>query len=498
FKQLAAADKAPTWNFQKYLVGRDGKLIRSFTPRTQPNDPELVKAIQAAMIYLVGHSLFKGALFMAAGCIDHETGTREVTRLSGLRGAMPITALAAGLAALSMAGLPPFFGFIAKEFAYKATLGGLWAPAVTSVAVAGSAILFAVALLVGVKPFFGARGDTPKPPHEGTPSLWLGPLVLAVAGLAFGPFNGIAETALVGPAAVAVAGAPIKVDLYLWGGFELALALSIVTIALGIALFLGSGRARAAIAAVVDKAWGPDAGYDQAMDGLAAFARWITGRLQTGLLRRYLLITFLFVAAAVSTPTLLMSDWVGAVRFAEANFYVWGVAVMTVAGALAIAITRSRLVAILSTGVLGLAVALVFLLFGAPDLAFTQLMVETLSVVILALIISRLPVFGSDWRGSSRALRDAGIALFIGFFVTALLLSISARPLDLALSEYFSAKSYTEAYGRNIVNVILVDFRALDTLGEIAVVVIAAVAVLALISPQLRARKGDKSPETSQ
>ena len=143
----------------------------------------------------------------------------------------------------------------------------------------------------------------------------------------------------------------------------------------------------------------------------------------------------------------------------------------------------------MSMGVLGLSVAFVFLLFGAPDLAFTQLMVETLSVVILALVIVRLPVFGSDGRGPSRVLRDGVIAIAIGGAMTALLLSITSAPLDLSFSEFFSARSYTEAYGRNTVNVILVDFRALDTLGEIAVITIAGVAVLGLLA--FRHRKPD-------
>ena len=159
-------------------------------------------------------------------------------------------------------------------------------------------------------------------------------------------------------------------------------------------------------------------------------------------------------------------------------------------------VSRSRLIAIMSMGVLGLAVALVFLLYGAPDLAFTQLMVETLSVVILALVIARLPVFGSDWRGRSRAVRDGVIAVTIGAAMTVLLLSITAAPLDLSLSEFFAERSYTEAYGRNIVNVILVDFRALDTLGEIAVVAVAGVAVLGLLAFRKRRDVSDTDQES--
>ena len=239
---------------------------------------------------------------------------------------------------------------------------------------------------------------------------------------------------------------------------------------------------RALLARMIDTLWGPDKGYDQFMDGLVALARGVTARLQTGSLRRYLLISFIVVAAALVAPMMIMGAADATLTIPPADFYVWGVALLTIIGGLAIMITRSRLIAILSMGVLGLAVAFIFLVFGAPDLAFTQLMVETLSVVILALVIARLPVYGDDWRGWPRAIRDGAIGVVIGGAVTMLLLSITSRPLDLTLSEYFAEKSYTEAFGRNIVNVILVDFRALDTFGEIAVVVIAGVAVLSLLA----------------
>ena len=446
-------------------------------------------AIQAAMAYLVAHSLFKGALFMVAGCVDHGTGTREISKLSGLGKAMPITAVAAALAALSMAGLPPLFGFIAKEFAYKATLDGIWPLAITGIAVIGNAFMFAVAFLVGLRPFLGKPGETPKPPHEGTPSLWLGPIILSVIGLFAGVFNGIPEVFVIGPAASAVAGAPMAVDLYLWGGFKAPLFLSMLTVALGAVLFWQSPAVRGGIARLFDKMWGPDKGYDQFMDGIVALARGVTARLQTGSLRRYLLISFVVLGAALLAP--MIASGIGPISLGvpEASFYVWGVGLLTIFGALAIVVTRSRLIAILSMGLLGLSVAFVFLMFGAPDLAFTQLMVETLSVVILAMVIARLPVFGSDWRGWPRAARDTAISIAIGGALTMLLLSITSRPLDLILSEYFAENSYTEAFGRNIVNVILVDFRALDTFGEIGVVVIAGVAVASLLAFGRRRRE---------
>ncbi len=451
-------------------------------------------AIQAAMAYLFAHSMFKGALFMVAGSIDHGTGTREISRLSGLGRAMPFTAVAGGLAALSMSGLPPFFGFIAKEWVYKGTLDGSLPLLLTAVAITGNALMFAVAFLVGFKPFFGKPGDTPHKPHEGSLGVWIGALTLAVLSLFFGLFSGISEAFFVGPAAIAVAGQAMVVDLYLWGGFKAPVVASIITVALGALFFWQGRRLSALLARIIDSLWGPDKGYDQFMDGLVGLARWVSALLQTGRLRRYMLVTFLTLAAALVLPQLLLGRGLE-IKTPPLDILVWVIGLLAFGGTLAIPFTRSRVAAIMLMGVLGLSVAFVFLLFGAPDLAFTQLMVETLSVVILALVIARLPVFGADWRGGPRAIRDGILAVAIGTAMTALLISITSAPLDLALSEFFGVRSYLEAYGRNVVNVILVDFRALDTLGEIAVVTIAGVSVLALLA--FRHRTADDEEGTT-
>ncbi len=439
-------------------------------------------ALEAAMTYLLAHALFKGALFMVAGCIDHGTGSREVWQLSGLRSAMPITFGAAALAALSMSGLPPFIGFIAKEFVYKGTMGEFWPLLITGIAILGNALMFAVAFLVGFKPFLGARSETPKQPHEGSPGLWLGPVTLAVLGLLAGVFNGVTENALVGPAVWAVGGAEVPVDLYLWGGFKLPLFLSMATVALGVLLLWKAREISKAMAAAFDRLWGPDQGYDQFLDALVGTARMVTTRLHSGTLRNYLLVTMVVVAITLLLPVILIGDMSFSLSLPKTDFYVWGIALLALASSFIIAFARSRLIAILTMGILGMAIALIFVLFSAPDLAFTQLMVETLSVVILALVITRLPIYRNNWRGWPRGILDAAIAGAVGIGFAILLLSITDRNLDLTLSEYFSALSYTEAYGRNIVNVILVDFRALDTFGEIAVVVIAGVAVLSLLA----------------
>ncbi len=448
------------------------------------------KAVVAAVTYLIAHSLFKGALFMIAGGIDHSTGTRDRTRLGGLWGAMPITAVASLLAVLSMAGLPPFIGFLAKEVIYAGTLAlPTQADLVTWVAVGGNIMMGAIAFLAGVGPFMGTKPAYEHAPHEGSLALWIGPMVLAVLGLVSTLVLGFTEHAAILPAASAIWGSGIDIHLHLWAGINMPLILSIITVVGALALFWLAGPVTRLLTAVIDRLWGPDRGYDQALWGLRALARLITGVLQTGRLRSYVFITVATFVAAVLIPMAATNAWPAIPALPEADFFVYAVCLLIVGGAVAVLITPSRLEAILLLGVVGVAVALVFLLFGAPDLAFTQFMVEILAVVVLALIILRLPVDRKDQRGPLAVLRDATVAIAAGVCVTLILLAITAEPFDARLSEYFAANSYPEAKGRNIVNVILVDFRALDTLGEIAVLVIAGIAGLALIGARALGRR---------
>jgi multicomponent Na+:H+ antiporter subunit A len=178
-------------------------------------------------------------------------------------------------------------------------------------------------------------------------------------------------------------------------------------------------------------------------------------------------------------------------------FYEWAVIVIAVVGLLAVVTSNDRLTAIVSLGIQGFAVALLFLLFGAPDLAFTQFMVETLSVVILALVMTRLKLTQSDHRPTGQKIADISVAALCGAGLGLMLLKVTQGTLDLALSEFFAAYSRVIAHGRNIVNVILVDFRGIDTLGEITVVMIAGLTILALIRIRVRKRPSAKAGEVA-
>lgn len=440
-------------------------------------------AVEAAVLYLIAHSLFKGALFMVAGLLDHETGTRDVTALGGLRKAMPITFAAALLAALSMGGLPLFFGFLAKEEIYAALgFGNGWAALATLVAVAGNSLMFAVAFAVALKPFIGAERKTPKQAHEGPVALWLGPLVLALAGLLAGLASGWVHAGFSSPMASAVAGRAVEVTISTIPHIGMALLLSAVTVGLGIAAYLSLGTLRAGMAALLTAiGWGPDRGFDQFVRGMLHASVGVTRIVQNGRMDTYMTVTFVCVAAVLLAPMILFGELPAVPVFPDLQLHEWAIILMAVIGIGAVVYAKSRLVAIVSLGIQGLAVALLFMLFGAPDLSFTQFMIETLSVVILALVMTRLRLALSDHRPLGQKLFDMSVAGLCGAGFGLLLLKVTQQPFNDALSQFFNAYSRTIAHGRNVVNVIIVDFRGFDTLGEIAVVMITGLAILALI-----------------
>ncbi len=456
-------------------------------------------AFKAMALFLITHAFYKGGLFMVAGSIDHGTGTRDALQLGGLARPMPVTFAVAVLLGLSMAGIIPFVGFIAKEVIYEATLhvGATALILVTAAAVLGNAFNVVAAGIVGLRPFLSAHKATPHHPHEAPPSMLVGPIALAALGLFCGVGFPITADYVAAPVMASLNGLPVgeqAAELYLWHGIKPPLILSIVTLALGALGFAFWPQMRAGIAAILRAiGWGPDHGYDQAVAGLERLAYAATRVQQTGYLRHYVMATFLVVAvfmlATLFTVGGLPSD------FRVPTVYLPEVIALAllVGGAVVATVVYSRVAAVAAIGVVGYAVALLFLIFSAPDLAFTQFMVETLTVVILVLVLMRVPLEVSAFRGRAGRLRDAVIAVAVGAAVSLVLLATTQGPLDLRLSEYFIEKSVPIAHGHNIVNVILVDFRALDTLGEIFVVTIAGLSCFGLVRLALTRRKAARA-----
>lgn len=421
-----------------------------------------IGATEAALVYFVAHALYKAALFLVAGVIENETGTRDLTTLSGLRDRMAATFLTSIAASASMAGIPPALGFFGKEEAYAAVGAS---PFLLLVLIAANALLIGVALTVAFRPFMGPLHPTPQEPHDGELTLLFGPVLLGVLGLA-APW-------LIGWLGVEAHLAFDPLSLTFW--------LSVLTWGLGAAVFwrldtirVVLGRAGATVGFTFDR------GFDAVMFGLVRFAGNATRVFHHGRLELYLVVVFAMLALAIGVP-LIGGGLPQHIETPSLTFYEWGVVAMAAAGVVTVLLARTRLFAIVALGVQGLGVALLYLLFGAPDLSFTQFMIEILSVVILALVMTRLKLDREDRREFEDLLRDGTVALLCGGAIVALLLTMLDGPFDPRLSDFFAANSAAVAHGHNIVNVILVDFRGLDTLGEISVIMIAGIAILALV-----------------
>ncbi|MCZ7556133.1 MAG: putative monovalent cation/H+ antiporter subunit A [Bacteroidia bacterium] len=439
-------------------------------------------AAKAAMVFLVVHSLYKGALFMVAGSIDHEAGTRDVRSLRGLIHVMPMTGIAAGLAALSMTGFPPLLGFISKELMYEAKMQAPDASLlILTLGVAANALTIAVALMVGIRPFLGKADQVPAGTHEGYPSLWAGPLFMGFAGLLFGLFPDLIAGPVLSPAVAAIRAEHVALELHLWHGINPVLLLSIATVILGVALYALREKSR-----LLAGTWAPPqrlrpgAVYQRAVAHLPALAARLAGTLQSGYLRTYLVIVLSAFIVLMGTALLRLHAWPVMDGFDDVTPFEWGLVLLMLAAILVVLFSRTRLAALAGLGIVGYGIAVIFIFYGAADLAITQILIETLTVIIFVLVVYHLPQFTHRSPNATRV-RDGVIAVFSGGIVTALALLAADVQLFPSIAESFAQKSLTEGFGRNVVNVILVDFRALDTLGEITVLAVAAVGVFALI-----------------
>jgi multicomponent Na+:H+ antiporter subunit A len=434
------------------------------------------QAVAAAFVYLIAHACYKGALFLIAGTLEHETGTRNVLELGGLRTAMPGTALAGLLAALSMAGLPFFAGFIGKELAYEALLNQAppWSLLLLTVAVGASALLGAAGLMAGVSPFFGQLGR-PAPGHPVPSALVIPPLALAVAGLLAGLYPPILDIPL-GLTTASVLRREAPVHLALWHGFSIVLLLSLLTVIAAAAVYVWPGGVRKRI-------WPRSLGFERLYTGglriLDALSEWSLPALQDACLRSYVLVLIL-VATSLLIGVLAWTGLPSMPHLSHVQPAESAVALLTIAGAISAVRARATITAVLSLGVTGYGVALTFLFFGAPDLAMTQFSVETLTAVIFTLVFYHFRRFRSLSKRIIR-LRDLSVAVLFGGSLATVLFFVGAAITPFRLGGYFAENSAVMAHGRNIVNVILVDFRALDTMGEITVLATAALGVRALL-----------------
>jgi multicomponent Na+:H+ antiporter subunit A len=452
-------------------------------------------AVTAATFHILNHSVFKAALFMGVGIVDHEAHTRNVDRLGGLARLMPYTAAVMGLGALGLAGIPPFNGFISKEMFFDAAVIeagaglagtsplGLFAVALPVLAVVGSVLNFSYAALMFHGVFFGPQStDLPHIPHDPPKAMLAPPLLLGGLALGIGVLPWAVDAPLVAPAAGAALGVPADYALVLWHGFNLPLLMSAVVIAFG---FIAYSRVRAFRSAqlALPRLLSVNRFYDWAVDGLVVGSERLTGAMFTGFTRDYFAWFQAFFLATVALAAIAMGGVVinptdiAPIGLTEAALF--GLALL---GGLAVLLLPTRLGAVISLGLVGFTIVLLFTLFRAPDLAMTQLIVETVTLIIFLLVFIHLPRLLKGGYERRRASANAVVSVLSGVAVTVLMLAALSAPMPDGVSSWYLANAVDLAGGRNVVNVILVDFRALDTLGEIVVLGLAALGVLMILS----------------
>lgn len=446
------------------------------------------KAFLAALVFILVHALYKATLFLVAGSVDKATGTRDILKLGGLAKYMLPVAIAGFLAAISNAGIPPSFGFLGKDLIYEATLGsGSSAIWITIAAVITNILLLYAGFVAGIKPFTGKISaelkDNVRPL---SPLIWLPPLILGVLCLVFGLFPSISES-LVRPAVAAVAGEPFDFHLKLWHGFNTVLLLSGITIATGLALYFIVKPSQKKLDLITKADFMGPLNMTQ-LFGFSferASLRW-TRFFTSGYVRYYLIAVLVFVIAMVGfqlfTGTHVYVDFS---TLKEVTFYEMSTMLIMILGISFAVFSPSRLTALASLGVLGYAICIIFVIYGAPDLAMTQFTIDTLTVILFVLVLYRLPKY-VKFSGLRSRFRDGLVAVSFGLLITLLILEVLAEPVNRELSAYYAENAYLLAQGKNVVNVILVDFRGIDTLVEITVLSIAALGVYSLLKLQIQ------------
>ncbi len=458
-------------------------------------------AIPAMIIYLVAHALYKGALFLTAGMIDHGTGTRDINQLGGLKKHMPIATFVGVVAALSGMGLIPFVGFVGKEMVYESVINfGNYSIIFIVIAVVSAINIFAAMAYAGILPFFGKEKHPGAKPHDAGWQMWLGPILLSIFGLIFGIFSSALVEPLARNAAMQINIDPLEFHLTLWHGFNLALWLSLATIACGLVIYYYRIQIAAFLSKwALPKGFYPAVWYDYGLNGMLKSAEMQTKFLQNGHLRYYIATIILFFVFVAGSSFFNFSD----INLIENSFYIafenslkvlslYDLSIGVIITVVSTYVLRSngRLSSIAALGVSGSMIALLFIINGAPDLAMTQLAIETLTVILFVLVLYKLPRFAVHSKLNARV-RDFIIALSAGVLMMLFVLYVSSYPmLSTELRDYFAATSYLIAHGKNVVNVILVDYRGLDTMGEITVLSMAAIGVYSLL--RLKNKTEDK------
>ncbi|MEN1967065.1 Na+/H+ antiporter subunit A [Lentibacillus sp. N15] len=464
----------------------------------------------AAIFHLVNHAVFKGSLFMVAGIVDHETGTRDIRKLGGLMGIMPISFTIAFIGSMSMAGIPLFGGFLSKELFLTSMIAlgdfdlfhfSTWGPILAFIAWIASVFTFVYSFYFVFKTFTGKRNSEslPERPHEAPVGMLIAPAILAVMVVVLFFIPNIIGDLLVKPAVVGIQSglynhpSDVPVHVSAWHGWTPELTMTIGIIGLGLISFLTIKRWQK-FYHLQSKSFSLNAGYN-ALLGLAEKGMNRLSRLyMTGILRTYLVYMFVsIVAITLITLVIKHAFKVDLTSLTPVNAYGILIGILLVLSVGMVLIARTRMFSIIALGAVGYTVALFFVIYKAPDLALTQLVIETITVALFLLAFYHLPKLNRHGESNGFRLGNFIIALSVGVTMTLLTLSAYSQKLIPSISHFYEETVHREAGGGNIVNVILVDYRGFDTLFEIAVLSIAGIGVYSLI--RLRLSRKERADE---
>ncbi|WP_079530347.1 Na+/H+ antiporter subunit A [Halobacillus hunanensis] len=461
-------------------------------------------AVFAAVFHILNHATFKGSLFMVAGIVDHETGSRDIRKLGGLMTFLPITATLALFASFSMAGVPlPFLnGFYSKELFFDAaihfeqTTTGFIAFLKTAfpyLAVLGSIFTFVYSMYF----FFGTfRGNAnvdelPKKPHEAPMGMLVSPMILVAGVIIIGLFPQLINEPFIHHAASAVKGFELRVHhIKFWHGIKLPLIMSLTVIAFGTVLVLSMTKWKG-IYRFIPGVLSLNTFYDGLVDRTVSYSSALTKGYMNGSVGRYVrLIVGAIIIGSFGIMAATNGFHLETGNLAEVKLTEVFVAIMMVIAAIGTIIVRNRIAAILILGVVGYGLSLLFVIYRAPDLALTQFIIETVTLALFLLVFYHLPKFENHTHSAKTKTFNLIISIGFGALMTMVAISAHSSKMFDSIASYFIENSYKLGGGDNIVNVILVDMRGLDTLFEITVLGIAAMAIYGLI--RLRGnRKGD-------
>ncbi|MBW8350359.1 Na+/H+ antiporter subunit A [Bacillus sp. IITD106] len=458
----------------------------------------------AALFHLVNHSTFKGALFMVVGIVDHGVGTRDIRRLGGLMSFMPISFTIALIGSFSMAGLPPFNGFLSKEMFFEAVVNvsqsnlftihtfGLLFPIIAWIA---SVLTFVYCMIIVFKTFFGSYQPEKleHEAHEAKIGMLIPPIILAVLIIGIFLFPNQLGDYLLRPGLASIFPSlkGMHEPISIWHGFTPALWMTIGVVVVGILIFRIQSRRKSLY--IPPGKWTFDQLYNSALEQIELRGFKITSLYMTGSLRDYLVYIFLFFGIAVG-GIFLLTD---AFHFdfssnAPISLYESLIVLTMMVAGIALIFAKSRITAILLNGVLGYSIALLFVLFRAPDLALTQLVVETVTTALFLLCFYFLPKREKENSPQKTKRFNVLVSILVGVIFVVVALSVQSGKLFESISAYFE-NAYELSGALNIVNAILGDFRAFDTMLEVIVLFIGGIGVYTLI--KLRAKKEDENVE---